>query len=134
VFVFAYRDQGLWGDERGDLADCECAGGGVRVDGVGVEEQVGGVSVEFGPLGGVQGVFDGQFVQPELLVDHVEVGLGRAAKVEPDHRAFGREVVGDVRDREVGLLEDSVPVEPGTHGRTRPCGVHRRLAVLPAGR
>jgi hypothetical protein len=72
-------------------------------------------------------------VQPELLVDHVEIGLDRSAKVEPDHRLLGREVFGDVRDREVGLLKDSVSVEPGTHGRTRPRR-DRRLAVLAAGR
>jgi hypothetical protein len=85
----------------------------VSGDGVGAEEQVGRVVVELGPLGLVQGVFDGQLVQAELGVDHGEVGGCRLAQVQPHDRCRVAEVPGDVSDGDVVQHAGPVPVQPG---------------------
>jgi hypothetical protein len=88
--------------------------------GVGAEEQVGGIVVELGALGLVQGVLDGQLVQPELGVDHVEVAWRGSAQVQPNHRRRIAHVLGDVGDREVLQQEGAVAVQPGTGLRVGP--------------
>ena len=45
------------------------------------------VALQLGPLVGVDGVLDGQRVQPELRGDTGEFGLGRLVQTDPDEAA-----------------------------------------------
>src|SRR5215211_1340617 len=74
------------GDERGQLAFLESAGGRVQADGIGGQERVVLVAVEFGPLMLLDGVLDRQRVQPELLRDERQVLLVGLTKVQQHHR------------------------------------------------
>ena len=65
------------------------------------------VPLELGPLVGVEGVLDGQRVQPELLLDRRQLRLARLVQADPDEVArlagelahaaelAGRQVVDD---------------------------------------
>ena len=60
------------------------------VDGLEDGEQGVVVALQLGPLVGVDGVLDGQRVQPELLGDTGEFGLGRLVQPDPDEAAVAR--------------------------------------------
>jgi hypothetical protein len=69
-----------------------------------------GVPVQLGPLVRLDGVLDGERMQPELIADLDDV-LGRwRAQVDPDDGVGIGQVVGDIFDREVLLLQPSVAV------------------------
>ena len=75
----ADRDQGVVGDERGDLVRDQLAGLLVEGRRVGRHEEVGPVAVDLGALGLFEGVLDRQLVQAELTADDVEL-LARWAR------------------------------------------------------
>jgi hypothetical protein len=98
--ILADRDQGPWGDEGGQLTGLELAAGVVQPDGVGGEEGMGLVAVQLGALVFVDGILDREGVQPELFGEDLQVGGVGLAQVQPDHRGFLLEVVGDLGGRE----------------------------------
>ena len=74
------------------------------------------VAVQLGPLVLQGGVLDGQWVQPELLGDDLQVLLVGFAQVQPHHRVGLLEVVGDLGGWEVLGLQYPLAVQPGvTH-------------------
>ena len=77
--VLADGDQRVRQHERGDLAGGELPGGLIQPGAVGGHEQVRVVPVDLGPLPVEQRVLDGHRVQPELLLQHREVGAVRVA-------------------------------------------------------
>ena len=100
-------------DEDRELAALEVRRLRIHRDRVSAQEQVRVVVVEFRPLPFVRGVFDGQRVQPELLLDVIEACLiVDRANVEPDNRAGVVDALGDVSDRKVLFLEHPVAVQP----------------------
>jgi hypothetical protein len=56
--AFADGDQRAWGDECGELVGGQLRGVRVEANGVRGQERMIGVTVQFGPLVGVDGVFD----------------------------------------------------------------------------
>ena len=66
--------------------------------------------VELRTLVRAERVLDGELVQSELLGEHVQLVLRRAAEVDPHDRVVLRQVLGDVRDGEVLGLEHAVAV------------------------
>ena len=52
------------------------------------------VAFELGPLMAFQGVFDGEFVQPEQVRDVAHLGFGRTVEPDPGHSG-SRSSVGD---------------------------------------
>jgi hypothetical protein len=114
--VLADGDQRPGGDERSQLTGDQLAGVMIQADGVGGEEVVVLVAVQLGPLMLLDGVLDGQRVQPELLGDDLQVLLVGLAQVQPHHRVRLLEEVGDLGGREVLGLQHPLAVQPGvTH-------------------
>jgi len=111
--VLADGDQRVRQHERGDLAGGELPGGLIQPGAVGGHEQVRVVPVDLGPLPVEQRVLDGHRVQPELLLQHREVGAVRVAQVEPDGRRAVGQVVADPLDGKALPDEAPVPVQPG---------------------
>jgi hypothetical protein len=70
------------------------------------------VAVQLGPLVLLDGVFDGQEVQPELLGDDLQVLLVGLAQVQPHHRVRLLEVLGDLGGREVLGFQHPIAVQP----------------------
>jgi hypothetical protein len=100
------------GNERGKLAFLESAGGRVQADGIGGQERVVLVTVQFGPLMFLDGVLDRQRVQPELLRDDRQVLLVGLTQVQPHHRVRLLQEVGDLGGREVLGLQHPLSVQP----------------------
>ena len=113
VVVLADGDQRRGGDERGDLAGDQLAGLDVQVHGVGGEEVVAGVAVELRALAAAGGVLDGERVQPELVGHELQICPRRARTDPPRRSPSSCEVLGDAREGEALVDQDSVPVAPG---------------------
>jgi hypothetical protein len=104
------------GGEGGQLAGSQRTGVVIQADGVGGEEVVVLVAVQFRPLVLLDGVLDRQGVEPELLRDDLQVLLVGLAQVQPHHRVGLLEVVGDLGGWEVLGLQLPLSVQPGvTH-------------------
>jgi hypothetical protein len=110
--VLADGDQRPRGDERSQLTGDQLAGVMSQADGVGGEEVVVLVAVQLGPLMLLDGVLDGQRVQPELLGDDLQVLLVGLAQVQPHHRVRLLEEGGDLGGREVLGLQHPLAVQP----------------------
>jgi hypothetical protein len=135
----ADRDDRARRDERAQLRDAQVQVGLDR-HGVDVDEQVGGVAVELGPLVVLDGVLDRQRVQVELLDHDAEVGGVRVVEVQPHDGVRVRvEVLPDPLGGEPLGHEPPRPVQPGAGGapgwdgggdaarhRSRPLGVAGR--------
>ena len=93
----------------------------VKGDGVGGQEHVSGVSVQFRALRLVQGVFDGEFVQPEFGVCQFEIRRRWPAKVQPYHRRRISQVLADVGDREIVQNAFTSAVQAGVSSRATLC-------------
>jgi hypothetical protein len=80
-----------------------------------------GVTVQLGPLVGVDRVFYCQLVKPEFVADQRKfVSVGRD-QVNPDHGSWFREVFGELIGIEVGVGQDTVHVAAGAdHTETVP--------------
>ena len=110
--VLADGDEGLGGDEGGELAADQLRRRPVEPHGVGGEEQVIGVPVQFGPLMALDGVLDRERVQPELLGQDGQVSVVGVVQVEPDRHPLLPEELTDLGDSEALHLQRSVAVEP----------------------
>ena len=111
--------------ERLDLARRQLARRRVERDVVQRGEEVVLVAVDLRPLAVLQGVLDGELVQPQLVLEVVEVRLGRVGEVDPDGAALGLEVVADLGEREPLRHEPPAPVRAGLRrgaGRGRGLG------------
>ena len=102
--VLADGDEGVVGDERGDLVRDQLARVLVERRRVGRHEQVGAVPVDLGALRLVERVLDGQLVQAELRSDDGELFAVGLAQVEPDDASRAvLQLVGDLLGRESPL-------------------------------
>jgi hypothetical protein len=77
------------------------------------------VAVQLGPLVLLDGVLDGQGVQPKLLGDDRQILLVGLAQVQPHHRVRLLEVVGDLGGREVLGFQHPLSVQPRVTHATR---------------
>ena len=79
---------------------------------------MGVVAVELGPLVMVQRVFDGEVVQAEFLFQFGEDLLGGRGDVDPQAHGLLGEPIGDLRERQLRLVDDAIAVKPGNdHAR-----------------
>ncbi len=111
--VLADRDERAAHDERRQLAGAELSGLLIEVRGVGGQEQVALVSVEFGALMLVLGVLNRERVQTEFLTQHRQILVIGIMQVEPDDRAVLLEIVADLHDGKAFGDQVAVQVDPG---------------------
>jgi hypothetical protein len=121
--VLADGDEGLGGDEGGELAADQLRRRPVEPHGVGGEEQVIGVAVQFGPLMALDGVLDRERVQPELLGQDGQVSVVGVVQVEPDRHPLLPEELTDLGAVTVAAAP------PGVGGPTQYGPSLRALAV-----
>ena len=112
--VRMHRHQSPRGDERLHFDGLQPPGLDVQVQAVCCEELVRVIVVQFGALMAMQGVFDGEVVQPQFVFELGENLRRRGGEVDPQRGSLLREALGNFGQWQLGRIDRPIAVQPGS--------------------